>query len=152
MDPSHPDDDGYKYGVQPGQRNQRSGTDRIPREQSQQYRNRRHGDDSGDDQLAGKYPRRKEQAEACRDGGLYHHGAGDIGKCETLLALPRAAADCRKAWGLAHEGRIAGVAKDNQLFDQFIQCLCGACTKDCGANACAAGGGPMPTNAAPAAR
>src|SRR5882762_1558812 len=27
---------------------------------------------------------------------------------EALLALPRAAADCRKAWGLAHEWRIAG--------------------------------------------
>src|SRR5258706_6466296 len=28
---------------------------------------------------------------------------------EVLLAVPRAAADCRKAWGLAHEWRIAGV-------------------------------------------
>ena len=32
---------------------------------------------------------------------------------EVLLGVPRAAADCRKAWGLAHEWRIAGVATGN---------------------------------------
>lgn len=32
---------------------------------------------------------------------------------EVLLAVPRAAADCRKAWGLAHEWRIAGAAMGN---------------------------------------
>ena len=32
---------------------------------------------------------------------------------ELLLAVPRAAADCRKAWGLAHEWRIADVALGN---------------------------------------
>jgi probable DNA repair protein len=32
---------------------------------------------------------------------------------EALLAVPRAAADCRKAWGLAHEWRIAGAVMGN---------------------------------------
>lgn len=32
---------------------------------------------------------------------------------EALLAVPRAAADCRKAWGLAHAWRIAGAAMGN---------------------------------------
>ena len=32
---------------------------------------------------------------------------------QVLLALPRAATDCRKAWGLAHEWRIAGAAMGN---------------------------------------
>jgi len=32
---------------------------------------------------------------------------------EVLLAVPRAAADCRKAWGLAHEWRIAGAVTGN---------------------------------------
>ena len=32
---------------------------------------------------------------------------------EVLLAVSRAAADCRKAWGLAHEWRIAGTAMGN---------------------------------------
>lgn len=33
---------------------------------------------------------------------------------EALLAVLRAAADCRKAWGLAHEWRIAGAATGNE--------------------------------------
>ncbi|MGH9575811.1 MAG: hypothetical protein ACRD3R_00120, partial [Terriglobales bacterium] len=38
-------------------------------------------------------------------------GASEWG--EALLAVPRAAADCRKAWGLAHEWRIAGAVMGN---------------------------------------
>jgi ATP-dependent helicase/nuclease subunit B len=33
---------------------------------------------------------------------------------QVLLALPRAAVDCRKAWALAHEWRIAGAAMGNE--------------------------------------
>ena len=37
---------------------------------------------------------------------------------DTLLAVPRAAADCRKAWGLAHEWRIADAAMGNAAVNE----------------------------------
>src|SRR6266850_1667072 len=55
---------------------------------------------------------------------------------EALLALPRAAADCRKAWGLAHEWRIAGTLgsfpgnEDARAFSEWARDYAKRCDKE----------------------
>src|SRR5258706_8087201 len=55
---------------------------------------------------------------------------------EVLLAVPRAAADCRKAWGLAHEWRIAGVLasfpgnEDTRAFAEWAGDYAKRCDKE----------------------
>ena len=55
---------------------------------------------------------------------------------ETLLAVPRAAADCRKAWGLAHEWRISGVlasfpgSEDVRAFVEWAKDYARRCNKE----------------------
>jgi len=49
-------DDGDENDVQRRERHEPSGTDRLLREQAQQSRHGRHGDDSRNDELARKYP------------------------------------------------------------------------------------------------
>jgi len=55
---------------------------------------------------------------------------------EALLAVPRAAADCRKAWGLAHEWRIAGALgsfpgnEDAKAFAEWARDYAKRCDKD----------------------
>lgn len=55
---------------------------------------------------------------------------------EALLAVPRAAADCRKAWGLAHEWRIAGVLgsfpgnEDARAFAEWAKDYARRCDKE----------------------
>ena len=55
---------------------------------------------------------------------------------ESLLAVPRAAADCRKAWGLAHEWRISGVlasfpgSEDVRAFVEWAKDYARRCYKE----------------------
>jgi ATP-dependent helicase/nuclease subunit B len=55
---------------------------------------------------------------------------------EALLAVPRAAADCRKAWGLAHEWRIAGALgsfpgnEDARAFAEWARDYSRRCDKE----------------------
>ncbi len=55
---------------------------------------------------------------------------------EALLAVPRAAADCRKAWGLAHEWRTAGVLgsfpgnEDARAFAEWARDYARRCDKE----------------------
>ncbi len=55
---------------------------------------------------------------------------------EALLALPRAAADCRKAWGLAHAWRIAGALgsfpgnEDAKAFAEWARDYAKRCDKE----------------------
>ncbi|MEO8008038.1 MAG: PD-(D/E)XK nuclease family protein, partial [Betaproteobacteria bacterium] len=55
---------------------------------------------------------------------------------ESLLAVPRAAADCRKAWGLAHEWRISGLlasipgSEDVRAFGEWAKDYARRCYKE----------------------
>ena len=55
---------------------------------------------------------------------------------EVLLAVPRAAADCRKAWGLAHEWRISGALgsfpgnEDAKAFAEWARDYARRCEKE----------------------
>ena len=55
---------------------------------------------------------------------------------EVLLAVPRAAADCRKAWGLAHEWRISGALgsfpgnEDAEAFVEWARDYARRCEKE----------------------
>ncbi|AJC55256.1 hypothetical protein GZL_02667 [Streptomyces sp. 769] len=53
----------------------------------QEVADRRHGDHAGPQQGAVEVPAGEEQAQAAGDGGLDHHGAGDVGQRQLGLAL-----------------------------------------------------------------
>src|SRR5258705_13221019 len=72
------DEDRGEDSVEGGREGTGPGVEAPPVQQDQQVADRGHGDQSGQQQGGVKAPRGEQQTESGWDGGLNHHGTGDV--------------------------------------------------------------------------